>query len=107
MTIYWDDWPGIVYKAKEGNLLAQGALQHLIQALHNFDHEHGGHLLDNWLEKQGYLQKSLMLVLCEHTFFPTDERPDVLRCAFCGNEVHKDNLAMWLKDGWITGVVIR
>ena len=101
MTAYWDDWKEIIFKAKEGNLLAYGAIKHLVQALHDFDHEHGGYLLDNWLQEQDYLQNSVMLVLCEHTFFPTEETADVLRCAFCGNRVHKELLRAWKEQGWI------
>lgn len=98
MTAYWKDWKEIIFKAKEGNSLALVALYNLIDTLRKFDHSTA---LDNWLEQQEFLHKSVMLVLCEHTFFPTEETPDVLRCAFCGNKVHKDIVVRWKEQGWI------
>lgn len=101
MTAYWKDWKEIVFKTRSGNDLALRAVYNLLEALPKFDHSTA---LDKWLEQQDSLHKSVMLVLCEHTFYRTKENPDVLECAFCGNKVHKDNVAMWRERDWIREV---
>lgn len=101
MTAYWNDWKEIVFKAKKGNSLALVALYNLIDALAKFDHST---TLDKWLEQQDFLHSSVMIILCEHTFIPSKEAPGFLRCAFCGNNLHKDVIARWKEQGWIQEV---
>jgi len=98
MTAYWKEWKEIVFKAKKGNSLALVALYNLIDALPKFDHST---TLGNWLERQDFLHRSVMLITCEHTFFPVDEAPGFVRCVFCGNTVHKALMAQWKEMGWI------
>ena len=98
MTPYWKDWKGIVFKAKGGNSLALAALYNLVDALPKFDYSTP---LDKWLEQWESLHRSMMLVTCGHTFSPTEEDPDVLLCAFCGNRIHKALMAQWKEEGWI------
>lgn len=98
MTAYWKDWKEIVVRAKNGNSLALVALYNLIDTLPKFDYSRH---LDSWLEQQDFLHKSVMIITCKHTFLPDEETPGFVRCAFCGNNIHKDVIARWKEQGWI------
>lgn len=107
MTPYWEEWKTIVFKAKEGNSLALVALYNLVDTLRGHDHgtpldlRERGRYIQDWLVQQDFLHKSVMLVTCGHTFFPAEDDPDVLLCAFCGNRIHKLIVAQWKAEGWI------
>jgi hypothetical protein len=60
MTSYWDDWSTLLYKAQHGQVNPQiftMALTQLIEGLHEFDHTHGGHVLDVFLERNKHLSE--------------------------------------------------
>lgn len=106
MTTYWDEWGHILREVRNGNPLALDALDQLVQELHNYDHGHGGHVLDNALDEIGWLKQKRALLLCDHQFFPyrTDEIKNHL-CALCKNIIGTQMLKDWMEKGWITGEV--
>lgn len=59
MTSYWDEWDYILSLAEEGKIKDVNvflvAIGVLIQSLHEYEHAHGGHVLDIYLEKNKYL----------------------------------------------------
>lgn len=59
MTSYWDDWSYIISLAEQGKIkdatLLLMAIQRLIQSLHEYEHTHGGHVLDIYLEQNKWL----------------------------------------------------
>ena len=54
MTAYWDWWGTQVEKIEHE--AARVAFTELIAALHDYEHEHGGHVLDTYLIKKKYLE---------------------------------------------------
>jgi len=108
MTTYWDEWGLILQKAKKGNALAFDALDWLIQELYNYEHEHGGHVLDNYLDSLSWLKLKRALLLCDHQFFREKcvlTTGQTYLCAMCKNIIGTQMLNNWLKKGWITGEV--
>jgi len=54
MTAYWDWWGTQAEKIQPE--AARAAFIELTATLHDFDHEHGGHVLDTYLLKKKYLE---------------------------------------------------
>lgn len=53
MTAYWDKWARLVDSGLTPELCR--AIEELIQRLHDYDHTHGGHVLDSYLEQDKLL----------------------------------------------------
>jgi len=52
VTAYWDKWALLVERQTPE---VKEAISWLIQCLHEYDHSHGGHLLDSYLENNELL----------------------------------------------------
>lgn len=69
MTSYWDTWGSIINAVFKGDEripveLFKDALESLVSALHSYDHDHGGHVLDNWCEQHGMLSTYVEMFRC-------------------------------------------
>ena len=69
MTSYWDSWGSIVSHVFEGDEripveVFEQVLEGLLSALHDYDHEHGGHVLDIWCGKHKLLEKKIEWLRC-------------------------------------------
>ncbi len=57
MTAYWDRWARLVDRKLTPEL--HMAITELIQCLHDYDHTHGGHVLDSYLGQNKLLNMLL------------------------------------------------
>lgn len=60
MTNYWDDWAQILYRWRKNEIdieMFDIAITNLIEELHSYEHEHGGHVLDIYLENKKFLNE--------------------------------------------------
>jgi len=95
MTSYWDDWQQIIsnlFEEEGTREIYKMALEQLISRLHDYDHEHGGHVIDNYCGL-GRLNLYKQFLLCAtkyggHDWHASSKKKGLVKCFNCEFEAH-------------------
>ena len=91
MTSYWDSWQTIINKNLPESMF-KDAISMLVDTMHEYDHDNGGHVVDNYCSGFRSLETMRRFLHCEeHTWYETER--GLVKCLSCDFEAHPRFLA--------------